>query len=142
MKKTLKRSDCPISRTLDILGDKWTLLILRDMLFKGFHFYNEILNSEEGIATNILSDRLKMLEEKQILASRPYPKLKTKKEYRITNLGISLVPLILEMLVWGTIFDESTVVLPGIVQRFNSDRENLIKEISDSLEKSSDLDFC
>lgn len=142
MRKTVKRSDCPISRTLDILGDKWTLLILRDMLFRGFHFYNEFLNSDEGIATNILSDRLKMLEEKKILVSRPYAKLKTKKEYRVTKLGIALVPMILEMLIWGMEFDDSTVAEHRIVERYKNDRTSLVSEIIDSLEKVNDIDYC
>ncbi len=142
MKKTEKRSDCPISRTLDILGDKWTLLILRDILFRGFHFYTEFLGSDEGIATNILSDRLKMLEEKNILVSKTYEKMKRKKEYRITPIGISLVPMVLEMLIWGLEFDDRTYALPSMVERYNTDRDNLISEVIKSLKEANDLDFC
>jgi DNA-binding HxlR family transcriptional regulator len=142
MKKTVKRSDCPISRSLDILGDKWTLLILRDLLLRDFHFYSEFLNSDEKIATNILSDRLKMLEEKEILVSKPYEKLKTKKEYRVTKKGISLVPMILEMLIWGLQFDKSTIANPDVVQKYMNNRNGLIFETTESLEKSNGLDFC
>lgn len=147
MRKTDKRSDCPISRTLDILGDKWTLLILRDIAFKGYNFYNEFLNSDEGIATNVLSDRLKMLEGKKIIISRTieskkYDRLKKRKEYKLTKLGIELVPIILEMLVWGFSFDDSTKVVPEFFERFINDRENLISEVTASLESDLNKNFC
>ncbi len=147
MKKTDKRSDCPISRTLDIFGDKWTLLILRDIAFKGYNFYNEFLNSEEGIATNVLSSRLKMLEEKEIVIcrmveSRKYDRLKKRKEYKLTKLGIGLVPVLLEMLVWGHHFDDTTKVIPEFFERFTNDRESLIQEVTTALENDLNKNFC
>ncbi|NMH88263.1 winged helix-turn-helix transcriptional regulator [Flavivirga algicola] len=142
MRKIEKRSDCPISRTLDIFGDKWTLLIMRDLSFKGYQFYNEFLDSGEGMATNVLSDRLKMLEEKGIIISKKYEKLKTRKQYGLTKTGISLVPILLEMLVWGANFDDSTVVIPEFYQRFLNDRTNLVNEVMISLEKGMNQNFC
>jgi len=142
MRKINKRSSCPISRTLDIFGDKWTLLIMRDLAFKGFRFYNEFLDSGEGIATNVLSDRLKMLEKKGILISRKYEKLKTKKEYKLTKTGIATVPMVLEMLAWGANFDDSTEVVPEFFERFLTDRENLIDEITKALEQDLHQNFC
>ncbi len=142
MRKIDKRSDCPISRALDIFGDKWTLLIMRDLAFRGFQFYNEFLDSGEGIATNVLSDRLKMLEEKGIIISKKYEKLKTRKQYGLTQMGIDTVPFILEMLVWGVSFDDSTKVVPEFYERFINDKENLLKEVISSLENGMHKNFC
>ncbi|KQC30236.1 winged helix-turn-helix transcriptional regulator [Flagellimonas eckloniae] len=142
MRKTEKRSDCPISRTLDIFGDKWTLLIMRDLAFRGFQFYNEFLDSGEGIATNVLSDRLKMLEDKGIIISKKYEKLKTRKQYGLTKIGINTVPIILEMLVWGVNFDDSTIVVPEFYERFLNDKESLLKEVMTSLEEGMHKNFC
>ena len=76
MKKEIPRSDCPISFALDFLGDKWSLLVIRDLVFEGKRFYKEFLQSKEGIATNILSNRLKRLENAGIITSKVYEKLK------------------------------------------------------------------
>ncbi len=146
-RNTLKRSDCPISRTLDILGDKWTLLILRDIVFKGYNYYNEFLSSEEGIATNILANRLKLLEEKQILKAQQvtntkYNRLKARKEYKLTKIGIGLVPVILEMLVWGSRYDETTKVETTFFDKYLSDKEAVMNEIINSLEKQLHQNFC
>lgn len=142
MRKTEKRSDCPISRALDIFGDKWTLLIMRDLAFRGFQFYNDFLDSGEGIATNVLSDRLKMLEDKGIIISKKYKKLKTRKQYGLTKIGINTVPIILEMLVWGVNFDDSTIVVPEFYERFLNDKENVLKEVMTSLEEGMHKNFC
>lgn len=146
-RNTLKRSDCPISRTLDILGDKWTLLILRDIVFKGYNYYNEFLSSEEGIATNILANRLKLLEERQILKAQQvtntkYNRLKARKEYKLTKIGIGLVPVILEMLVWGSRYDETTKVETTFFDKYLSDKEAVTNEIINSLEKQLHQNFC
>ncbi|PCJ63592.1 MAG: transcriptional regulator [Bacteroidetes bacterium] len=142
MKKTQKRSECPISRTLDLFGDKWTLLIIRDIAFKGHRFYNEFLDSDEGIATNVLSDRLKMLETKGFLVSKKYEQLKTKKVYTLTDEGIGLIPLVLDMLVWGYKFDNSLAVQPGIIERIENDRDNFIAEIVTALKNYDAKNFC
>ncbi len=147
MRSTVKRSNCPISRTLDLFGDRWTLLILRDIAFKGYNFYNEFLGSDEKIATNILADRLKMLEEKKIIVSRTveskkYNRLKKRKEYKLTALGIGMVPVIMEMLVWGHGFDPSTMVVPEFFERYKADRDGLLKEVMESLEHDLHKNFC
>ena len=87
MRKIKKRSDCPISYSLDILGDKWIMLILRDMALNDKHFYKDFLNAGEGMATNVLSDRLKILETHGIIHSKPYEQLKTMKYYSLTEKG-------------------------------------------------------
>lgn len=96
------RSNCPINFTLEILGDKWSLLIIRDMILCDKTAYNEFLESEEKIATNILSQRLKMLEEAGLIKKHfdPSRKTKTKHLYLLTQKGIDLIPVLIEMMLW------------------------------------------
>lgn len=142
MRKIAKRSECPISCALDLFGDKWTLLIIRDIAFKGYRFYNEFLETGEGIATNVLSDRLKMLEANGFLISKKYEKNKTKKIYRLSENGIGLIPIVLEMLLWGIKYDDSLMIAPGIADRIQNDRENLLEEIVTSLNNFDNHNFC
>ena len=96
----LERSACPVTNVLDIIGDKWTLLVIRDMLFLKSKSFNEFLSSPEGIATNILTQRLKRLE-KYGLVTKQKP-LKTKRYvYKLTKRGEALRPILLEMVHWG-----------------------------------------
>jgi DNA-binding HxlR family transcriptional regulator len=86
-----RRSDCPLAYSLDLIGDKWSLLIIRDMLFFGKSTYNEFLNSTEKIATNILNDRLKRLSELGIIS---YSGPAKRKVYQLTELGEDLKPIL------------------------------------------------
>jgi DNA-binding HxlR family transcriptional regulator len=96
------RSGCPINLTLEILGDKWSLLILRDMIFGGKRHYRELLTkSQEGIASNILADRLRMLVRQGILTRSEDPTHKQKAIYSLTERGIELLPVLAQMAVWG-----------------------------------------
>lgn len=96
------RSGCPINLTLEILGDKWSLLILRDMMFGGKRHFRELLTkSEEGIASNILADRLRTLVEQGILTRSSDPSHKQKAIYSLTEQGIELLPVLAQMAVWG-----------------------------------------
>ena len=108
----LKRSSCPLTNTLDLIGDKWTLLIIRDMLFLKKKSFNEFLESPEGIATNILADRLKRLEEGGIISKRPYQKTPPRHEYTLTRRGEDLRPLLIEMIRWGNMHIEGTIKPP------------------------------
>ncbi len=101
MKKINKRSECPISSALDIFGDKWSLLIIRDLAFTPKCTYNEFLSSDEKIATNILADRLKLLEQAGIINKTDHPKSKAKVKYHLTERGIDLVPILIEMILWS-----------------------------------------
>lgn len=95
------RSFCGVNRTLETIGDAWSLLIVRDMAFSGAKTYNEFLNAEEGIATNILSDRLKRLEIAGILEKRQDPIDGRRSLYQLTRKGIDLVPILVNMVLWG-----------------------------------------
>jgi len=110
MRKIAKRSDCPISYTLDFLGDKWAILILRDIALADKHFFKEFLEAGEGMATNVLSDRLKMLEEMGIIKSEKYVQNKTMKYYSMTPKGAELIPVIIELWIWGAKHDPNTTV--------------------------------
>ncbi|RAV27781.1 winged helix-turn-helix transcriptional regulator [Sinomicrobium soli] len=104
MKNLQSRSGCPISYSLDFIGDKWSLLIIRDMIFSDKKSYNEFLDSDEGIATNILGNRLKFLESEGFIIKRDSPIKKSKKNYFLTEKGIALIPIIFEMVLWGKRF--------------------------------------
>lgn len=96
------RSGCPINLTLEVVGDRWSLIILRDIIFGDRRHFRELLkNSEECISSNILSDRLKTLVEEQILSKSDDPSHKQKTLYSLTEKGIELLPVLAQMSVWG-----------------------------------------
>lgn len=94
------RSDCPIACALDLTGDRWTLLIVRD-LFKGKHRFSEFLGSDEGIKSNILTDRLKRLERSGLVTRSRYQEHPPRYEYHLTAEGRSLSPVLRAMFAWG-----------------------------------------
>ena len=134
-----KRSDCPISFSLDIFGDKWSLLIIRDIMFMGKCNYGEFANSDEKIATNILADRLVILEKAEIIKKSKDPDHKSKFIYSLTKKGIDLLPVLIEIIKWGATYDKDTAAPKDFVNRIKTDKEKLIKEISDGLKKDKHL---
>ena len=96
-----RRSDCPVNFAVEALGDKWSLVILRDMIFWGKKTYGEFLKSDERIATNILADRLAYLERAGLISKSPDPTDKRKDIYRVTEKGIALIPMFIEMIAWS-----------------------------------------
>jgi|SRR6185437_2226413 len=130
-KRNKRRSDCPVSFALDIFGDKWSLLIIRDLMFKDKKTYSEFLLSEEKIATNILADRLEMLECAGLIKSKVDPTKKSRYNYQLTDKGIDLVPVLLEIVVWSSTHDKKTAAPKEFVDRVISDRDNFIKEIKE-----------
>ncbi|MCP5368074.1 MAG: helix-turn-helix transcriptional regulator [Hyphomicrobiales bacterium] len=95
------RSPCPIANALDLLGDKWTLLVVRDMMMFGKSRYAELRDSDEGIATNILADRLKRLEEAGIAERVPYQDRPARHGYRLTAKGRDLAPVLQSLAKWA-----------------------------------------
>jgi len=95
-----RRSPCPVAAVLDLLGDRWTLLVIRD-LFAGKKRYGEFAGSMEGIPTNLLADRLKRLEEAGVVASKPYQDNPPRHEYTLTPTGEALRPVMQEIVNWG-----------------------------------------
>ena len=96
------RSACPIANILDVLGDKWTLLVVRDVMLLGRHRFGELARSRESIPSNILTERLRRLEEWEILEKRPYQERPPRYEYRLTKKGRELFPVIREMAIWSS----------------------------------------
>src|SRR4030081_19850 len=97
-----QRSGCPINLTLEVVGDKWSLLIIRDMMFGNRRHFRELLTkSEEGISSNILADRLKTLLDQGIITAADDPSHKQKGIYSLTEQGIVLVPILEQMSGWG-----------------------------------------
>ena len=98
---TAHRSGCPINLTLEVVGDKWSLLIIRDMIFAGKRHFRELLQSEEGISSNILTDRLNMLVATGLLTRAPDPSHRQKVRYSLTEQSIALVPVLVQLGIWG-----------------------------------------
>jgi DNA-binding HxlR family transcriptional regulator len=96
-----KRSDCPISCSLEVFGDKWSLLIIRDIMLRGKASYSEFLHSEERIASNILVNRLGILEAEKILVKEVSQENKSKFLYSLTQKGVDLLPIVIEIMDWG-----------------------------------------
>ncbi len=96
----MPRSTCPITNVLDIIGDKWTLLVIRD-LFLGKHLYREMMQSPEGIASNILANRLQRLERAQFISKQPYQLTPIRYEYHLTKKGQDLKPVLQAIVKWG-----------------------------------------
>ena len=105
-KKITFRSDCPISTAMDIFGDKWSLLIVRDLMFKGANTYGDLLKAGEGIATNILADRLALLECAGVISRTPHPASKAKVLYELTEKGVDLAPVLVEIIAWSEKYHE------------------------------------
>jgi DNA-binding HxlR family transcriptional regulator len=96
-----RRSGCPLNASVEMLGDRWSLLILRDMMLRGFRSYNQFLDSYEGIATNILADRLKRLIAHGIITTQEDPSDGRRRIYVLTAKGIDLAPVLTEMVLWA-----------------------------------------
>jgi DNA-binding HxlR family transcriptional regulator len=117
--KAKARSGCPVSVSLDLVGDRWSLLIVRDMMVRGYRTFREFQHSGEGIATNILTDRLQKLEDGGILKREPAAEDGRSTHYRLTAKGIALAPLLLELLIWGAHHektDASCAAIDAMVQ--------------------------
>ena len=108
------RSRCPINYALEIFGDRWTLLLLRDLILFGKERYRELLASEEGIATNILADRLKRLEISGIITRERDPEDGRQFIYRTTEEGLALTPVLLEIAAWASVHDDASEHSLGI----------------------------
>lgn len=103
-----RRSDCPIAYSLDLLGDSWSLLLIRDIVFAGKKTFGEFLASDEGIARNILANRLARLEKMGIITKQPHPADKRKELYQLTEAGLDLIPVLLELSRWGAKHEPET----------------------------------
>ncbi|WPO84441.1 helix-turn-helix domain-containing protein [Chryseobacterium sp. JJR-5R] len=135
MSTSKKRSDCPISSSLDVWGDKWSLLIVRDLMFSKQCTYGDFLKSDEKIATNILASRLLMLEQNGIITKQDHPDSKAKVLYKLTEKGIDLMPLLIEINLWAekySIIPESQAM---ILKEVKKDKAGFIGKQIDVLKR-------
>ena len=102
-----RRSECPLNASVEMLGDRWSLLIIRDMMLRGFRSYKEFLECYEGIATNILADRLRKLQDYGIVVAVRDPKDARKITYLLTAKGIDLAPVLTEMVLWAAAHEDT-----------------------------------
>jgi len=127
------RCNCPITSALDIVGDKWTLVIIKQMLLENIQTFKGFSEREEAIATNVLSSRLKMLEEFKIITKEKLPDNKKINIYRLTEKGISLAPVILELGVWSDKnVREFNPEICNQMDAIRNNKEEFIKNIQDS----------
>jgi DNA-binding HxlR family transcriptional regulator len=123
-----RRSGCPVSISLERLGDRWSLLIVRDLMVRGFGTFKEFQQSGEGIATNILSNRLRRLEASGIIATEIDERDGRRVHYRLTEKGIDLAPALLELLLWGA-RHEDTGAPCAVIENMAKNREAVLAEV-------------
>jgi DNA-binding HxlR family transcriptional regulator len=126
VKRTDRRSRCPINFALQLFGDSWSLLVVRDLLFTGKRTFAEFGESEERISTNILSARLKSLAKAGIIRRDGRGRAT---RYALTARGVELLPLMLDMIAWSARHDPRTAADPSFVQRLATDRATLLAEL-------------
>ena len=125
--ETKKRSDCPVSCSLDVWGDKWSLLIVRDLLEKQQSTYGDFLKANEKIATNILATRLQMLEDNGIISKTVHPESKAKVLYKLTEKGIDLLPIMVEIGFWADKHYEIDKGKKAVLRDIKKNKEEFIK---------------
>src|SRR5438552_2421265 len=122
------RSGCPVSVSLEIFGDRWSLLVIRDLMVRGYRTFKQFEEAGEGIATNILADRLRKLKKAGIVASEREPTDARQVNYRLTEKGIDLAPVMLELLVWGARHEETGVPC-AVIEVMAKNRNALLREV-------------
>jgi len=122
-----RRSSCPLNASVEMLGDRWSLLIIRDMMLRGSRTYKELLDSFEGIASNILADRLRKLEAHGILSVLQDPSDGRKRVYLLTDKGIDLAPVLTEMVLWAAAYEKTGDQL--LVRQMRKNREQLLASV-------------
>ena len=124
-----RRSDCPLSYALEIFGDKWTLLILRDLLFKHKRRFSQFAESAEKISTNILADRLLRLEAEGLVTRQVAPENGRQVVYALTPKALDLIPLLVEMIVWSAKYDRDSAADRAFVRKAGANRKQLVRDI-------------
>ena len=119
-----RRSGCPLNASVEMLGDRWSLLIIRDMMLRGSRTYKEFLDCYEGIATNILANRLQKLQDYGIIAAGPDPRDARKVTYLLTPKGIDLAPVLTEMVLWAAAHEDTGN--QALVRQMRADKENFL----------------
>jgi DNA-binding HxlR family transcriptional regulator len=130
-----RRSACPIANALDVLGDRWTLIIVRDLVFRGFREFGQFLAAGEGISTNILTERLDRLQCAGIIVRSDHPKDGKKYVYRLTEKGIDLIPLLVQLVLWGAKYTPNHAAPTEVLRQMRTDPERLVAGLRAALLK-------
>jgi DNA-binding HxlR family transcriptional regulator len=137
--RTKPRSGCPLNVSVEILGDRWSLLIIRDMMLRGFRSYTQFLESYEHIATNILAHRLKKLERYGIIVAQQDPLDGRKLIYTLTEKGMDLAPVLTEMVLWTAAHEEHQN--PELIRQIRKDKQKFLASVRQRwAENSSRID--
>lgn len=129
------RSGCPIGIALDVIGDPWTLLVVRDLMFKGAKTFNDFLGAGEGIATNVLTDRLARLGANGIVSKERDTTDARRFIYRLTEKGIDLAPVLVDLVIWSTTY-ANTDAPPHVVRAMRTDRDGFLAQVRDGWKAS------
>lgn len=121
------RSGCPVCVSLEQFGDRWSLLVIRDMMVRGYRTFREFQHAGEGIATNVLASRLRKLTTHGIIMAEPAAEDARSIHYRLTPKGIALAPVMLELLIWAARHEE-TAAPCGFVEQMEKDRQGVLNE--------------
>jgi DNA-binding HxlR family transcriptional regulator len=132
-----RRSGCPLSIGLEIFGDKWTLLILRDLLFKKLKTFKEFQESGEHVASNILADRLQRLQEQGIVTGQRSATDARVVTYRPTSKGLDLLPILVEVILWSA-RHEKTAAPPKLIAKMTGNKEGFIRDIRQQFPEASE----
>ena len=136
--KKKRRSNCPISMSLEVWGDRWTLLIIRDLMFEGKRTYGDFRRSDEKIATNSLADRLKKLVDDGIVEQLDVADTKSGSAYRLTERGIDLLPILTEVFLWADKHLELTEDLRTRIGAIKQDKPAFIEGVAQSLRRKDE----
>ena len=127
-RKSKRLFGCPVSVSLKMIGDRWSLLIIRDLMVRGYHTFKEFEESGEGVATNILSDRLRKLKSTGIITTQVDETDGRRINYGLTQKGIDLAPVLLELLIWGA-RHEKTEAPCALIEKMAENRQALLSEV-------------
>lgn len=125
------RSMCALSNGLELLGDKWTLLIIRDLMFTNRNEFGHFIQAGEGISTNILTERLDRLQQYHVINKLPHPTHGKKNIYQLTDQGLKLFPTLVELTLWSHNSLSDTFIPPQVYDMMVNDRESLYKKVKD-----------
>lgn len=139
MKRTHRDSHCPVNFSLESFGDSWSLLIVRDIVYMGKKTFREFLASDEAISSNILAARLKHLQEVGILTKKPHPTDKRKEVYELTEKGLGLIPIVMEMAGWGATYDDETIAPKEFVAYVYAHRDEMYELIRETVKNGGSL---
>jgi len=128
-----RRSECPLNATVEMLGDRWSLLIIRDMMLGGFRTYKQFMECYEGIATNILADRLRRLTANGIVTAAPDPRDGRRLIYQLTPKGIGLAPVLTEMVLWAAAHEDTGN--QALVQFMRADKNGFLAGVRERWEE-------